>query len=146
MLESELKRKLRSLKRLEKRMRYQYLRRYPDTDLVWNSYFSTRSWTSNAKYPLETLLESDRVQRKQVFEEYLYSVFVQHSKEEGFSITIFHDPEILSFLELPPYATFTDIKTRFRQLAHRYHPDKGGDPEQMIQLLEIYEKHFPKTR
>ena len=81
-----------------------------------------------------------------MFEEYLYTVFMQHTREEGFSMTMFQEPEILSFFGLPLYATFADIKKRFRELAHQYHPDKGGDPEKMIQLLDMYEKYFPKRK
>jgi curved DNA-binding protein CbpA len=39
-----------------------------------------------------------------------------------------------------------EIKKQFRELAHKYHPDKGGDPEKMIQLLEMYDKCFPKKK
>ena len=149
MVESELKHKLRNLKKLERKIRQHYLRTHRHTQLVWDSYFSTKSHASTSpsiKYSLRSLLGFKRSQRKQVFEEYLFSVFLHHAQEEGFAITIFQDPEILTFFGLPCYATLADIKKRFRQLAHKYHPDKGGDPEKMIQLLEIYEKCFPKRR
>ena len=149
MIAAELKRKLRSLKKLERKMRWQYLGTHGQTHLIWDSYFSTRSPAqqhADIKYPFEMLLQLDRSQRKQIFEEYVYFVFLQHAKEVGFSILTFQDPEILSFLGLPCYATLSEIKKRFKQLAHHYHPDKGGDSEKMIQLLELYEKCFPKKR
>jgi hypothetical protein len=90
-------------------------------------------------------LSATRDERKRIFEEYLYTVFVRHIQEEGMgsSINAIHDPEVLSFFGLPPYAAFADIKKRFRELAHQYHPDKGGDPERMIELLDMYEKSIP---
>ena len=47
---------------------------------------------------------------------------------------------------LPPYATPEEIKKRFRELAHQFHPDKGGDSEKMIRLLELYEQFSSKKR
>lgn len=147
MLEFELKQKLRRLKKLEQKIRCAYLARHHETALVWNSYFSTKNGHGpkpKVKYPMEVLEGFDRAQRKQVFEEFLYTVFARHHTEEGISIDKLHDPELLSFLGLPPYATLMEIKTRFRILAHKHHPDKGGDTEAMIHLLEVYQKIFPK--
>jgi hypothetical protein len=148
MFESELKRKLRNLKRFERRLRVHFLQRHAQAPLVWNSFFSTRrlSGAASVKYSLRLLLQADRDERKRIFEEYLYTVFVRHIQEEGIgcSIHAIHDPEVLSFFGLPPYATFADIKHRFRELAHQYHPDKGGNPERMIELLEMYEKSIPR--
>ncbi len=143
MLEIDVKRKLRNLKKLERRLRCRFLQRYPQAPLVWNSFFST--WTATAmpvKYSFITLLHAERDERKRMFEEYLFEVLVCHLREEGlgFSLQTVQNPEVLSFFGLPPYAGFADIKRRFRELAHQYHPDKGGDPEKMIELLEMYEK------
>ena len=149
MLTAELKTKLRSLKKIEKSVRARYLHIHQDSSLIWDSFFSTTDLPRKkctVKYPLETLLNFDRLTRKRVFEEYLYAVFVQHHREEGVVLTMFQDPEILSFFELPPHATPVEVKKRFRELAHKYHPDKGGDPEKMIQLLEMYDKCFPKKK
>lgn len=33
-------------------------------------------------------------------------------------------------------ATEEDIKTKFRELAIKYHPDKGGDKDKFTALLE----------
>jgi len=144
MFEVELKRKLRNLKKLECRLRCRFLQRHAQAPLVWNSFFSTQGISGNAtvKYAFRVLLIADREERKRIFQEYLYAVFVRHVQEEGmgFSIRAFYEPEILSFFGLPPYATFADIKRRFRELAHQYHPDKGGDAEKMIELLDMYER------
>ncbi|GCE49530.1 DnaJ-like protein [Thermosporothrix hazakensis] len=46
--------------------------------------------------------------------------------------------QALSVLGLPLNATPQQIKRRYRQLAMRYHPDRGGDPRQMQRVIEAY--------
>lgn len=45
----------------------------------------------------------------------------------------------LAVLGLSANATPDQIKRRFRTLAKRYHPDCGGDPQQMQRLIAAYE-------
>ncbi len=45
----------------------------------------------------------------------------------------------LAVLGLPPNATPQQIKRRYRTLAKRYHPDRGGDQQQMQRLIAAYE-------
>lgn len=47
--------------------------------------------------------------------------------------------QALSVLGLPPNATPHQIKHRYRVLAKRYHPDRGGDQRQMQRLVAAYE-------
>jgi DnaJ-domain-containing protein 1 len=47
--------------------------------------------------------------------------------------------QALSVLGLPPTATPQQIKRRYRSLAKRYHPDKGGDQYQMQRIIAAYE-------
>ncbi len=47
--------------------------------------------------------------------------------------------QALSVLGLPPTATPQQIKRRYRSLAKRYHPDKGGDQRQMQRIIAAYE-------
>lgn len=42
-------------------------------------------------------------------------------------------------LELKPGATPAEIKQAFRRLAHKYHPDKGGDAAKFKEVREAYE-------
>ena len=44
--------------------------------------------------------------------------------------------ESFAFMELPTTASEDDIKTKFRELAMKYHPDKGGDKDKFTVLLE----------
>ncbi len=41
-------------------------------------------------------------------------------------------------LELEKGASKEDIKKSFRRLAHKYHPDKGGDEAKFKELSEAY--------
>lgn len=46
----------------------------------------------------------------------------------------------LSDLELPPTATEADVKLRYRQLAMKAHPDRGGTVAQFQALQKAYEE------
>jgi DnaJ-domain-containing protein 1 len=47
--------------------------------------------------------------------------------------------QALAVLGLPPNATPEQIKRRYRALAKRYHPDRGGDARQMQRIIAAYE-------
>lgn len=47
--------------------------------------------------------------------------------------------QALAVLGLPSNATPHQIKKRYRMLAKKYHPDMGGDPQQMQRLVAAYE-------
>lgn len=47
--------------------------------------------------------------------------------------------QALAVLGLPLNATPQQIKQRYRALAKKYHPDLGGDPQQMQRLVAAYE-------
>jgi hypothetical protein len=136
---AHLKRTLRKLKQVEKRIRFGDALA-ERTDLVWNRFFSTNENERTVKYPLHTLLAMDRQGVKQVIEEYFYYVYYQMYKEGGSTLAAAYDPMLLSTLGLPPHAGPDEVKSRFRELAKKYHPDHGGDHEQMLALLETYRK------
>jgi len=47
--------------------------------------------------------------------------------------------QALSVLGLPPNATSQQIKRRYRALAKKHHPDRGGDQRQMQRIIAAYE-------
>lgn len=47
--------------------------------------------------------------------------------------------QALNVLGLPPNATRQQIKRRYRYLAKKHHPDRGGDPQQMQRIIAAYE-------
>lgn len=47
--------------------------------------------------------------------------------------------QALAVLGLPPNAKPSQIKRRYRSLAKRHHPDRGGDQRQMQRIIAAYE-------
>ena len=47
--------------------------------------------------------------------------------------------QALAVLGLPANATPQQIKRRYRALAKKYHPDRGGDQKQMQRIIAAYE-------
>ena len=43
-----------------------------------------------------------------------------------------------SMLEIERSSTPEEIKTAYRKLARKHHPDKGGDPEKFKKISEAY--------
>ncbi len=53
--------------------------------------------------------------------------------------SIIERQQALRVLGLPSNATPEQIKRRYRSLAKRYHPDRGGDQRQMQRIIAAYE-------
>lgn len=141
----QLKRKLRELKKHEKRIRFSYDPVSSTKSYIWNDYFSTKSINDlTVKYPLWKLSRLSKEELKEVYEEYFYSVYFQRYKESGLRIDDIYDLDILSVFDLPPGASTDDIKKKFRELAKKYHPDHGGDNNKMIEILNAYHKLLDK--
>ncbi len=47
--------------------------------------------------------------------------------------------QALAVLGLPPNATRQQIKQRYRVLAKKHHPDRGGDQREMQRIIAAYE-------
>lgn len=47
--------------------------------------------------------------------------------------------QALAVLGLPPNATPQQIKRRYRSMAKRYHPDRGGDQREMQRIIAAYQ-------
>jgi hypothetical protein len=137
----ELKRKLRALKRLEAQIRFKNLLTRQHKQYVWNEYFSTKNVKDGSvKYNMNNLLEMDREKLKEVFDEYFYHVYFQYYKENGITAEGMYDNTLLSNLGLPLDSSMETIKSKFRELAKKYHPDLGGDSEKFIELVRTYKK------
>lgn len=137
---TQLKRKLRDLKKVERRLRFGNAEAN-GKDLVWNRFFSTeRLDDRNVKYPLNALQPMDRAQLKCVLEEYFYCLYYEKYKDVGITLQDVFDPALLALFDLPPSAGPDDVKKRFRELAKRYHPDHGGEGEKMIEVLDTYRR------
>jgi DnaJ-class molecular chaperone len=53
--------------------------------------------------------------------------------------SIIQRQQALAVLGLPQTATPQQIKHRYRTLAKRHHPDRGGDQRQMQKIIAAYE-------
>jgi DnaJ-domain-containing protein 1 len=52
---------------------------------------------------------------------------------------LFERQQALAVLGLPPNATRQQIKRRYRTLAKKHHPDRGGDQREMQRIIAAYE-------
>ncbi len=137
----ELKRKLRSLKKLEITIRFSNRVLSGREQFVWDKFFSTKKdGETFVKYNMKQLLAMDREEIKEVFDEFFYHVYFQYYSENGITLNDLYDPNLLSMLGLSEGATMEDIKKKFRELALKYHPDKGGDSEKFIKILDVYKR------
>lgn len=46
--------------------------------------------------------------------------------------------EALEILELPLFVNIKEIKSRYKELVLRYHPDRGGDRERFERVVRSY--------
>lgn len=137
----ELKKKLRSMKKLETAIRFGNKTLTGREKFVWDKFFNTKiTADTSVKYNMLQLLSMDRERIKEVFDEFFYHVYFQYYSENGITLKDLYDPNLLSMLGLSQGATMEDIKKRFRELALKYHPDKGGDSEKFIEILDAYKK------
>ena len=127
----DIKRKIRKLKQSEKIIR----RLDSDAGLVWTDFFTV-------KYPPKVLAAMDRQAYKDVVAEFYYGVYYKYCAENSASMQDMYDPEVLSRLGLPPDADARMIKSRFRELAKRFHPDAGGDDADFIALKKDYDSLY----
>jgi hypothetical protein len=49
-----------------------------------------------------------------------------------------HFENYYQILGLPDFASIEEVKRAFYKLAHKHHPDKGGNPEKFIKILKAY--------
>lgn len=137
---NELKHKLRQLKKIELSIRFVNKPLSGREKFVWNKFFSTKDNDTSVKYPIEKLLKLEHLELKEIIDEYYYEVYFQNFKENGMSINSLYDPNLLAVLGLHSGADIDEIKKRYRELVLKYHPDKGGDNEKFIELIDTYKK------
>jgi len=143
-----VKRKLRSLKKLEVKIRFgdsfqegNLYAKPPKMLLVWDEYFDINSANrGKAKYSLEDIASMDKDEFKDIVDEFFFRVYYMYYIENGIANFTFYNPEILKWMDLPYNSGIEEIKKKFRQLAKRYHPDTGGSSSEFIELMEKYRK------
>lgn len=137
----ELKRRIRKLKHIENKIRYQG-EIQAGASLVWDTLFDLHDVPlGKAKYTLSELASMNREEYKRVVDEFFALVYFEFYKENGIQFLVkTYDPAVLAQLDLPFNADESDIKKKFRELAKKYHPDTGGDAAKFIELMKVYEK------
>lgn len=144
----EMKRKLRSLKKLEIKIRTgssfhsgNLDGKYSKMALVWDEFFDMHgAGNSKGKYSLEDITSKSREDFKNIVDEFFFRVYYKYYMENGIVNFHLYDPEILKWMGLPLDAGFDEIKKRFRELAKKYHPDTGGDSSRFMKLMDNYKK------
>jgi hypothetical protein len=137
----QLKRTLRQVRQLELTLRFGRAPAPDHPPLVWDVFFSTKDVDSRSvKYPLSHLLHLEREEFKAILDEYFARIYAQTTQDQGLSQVDVYDPQLLARLGLPPDAGSIEIKQRFRALAKQYHPDRGGESTQFVELVALYER------
>ncbi len=143
MTASEVKRKLRELKRLEEQFRQRAGQR--SSPLVWDTFFDLHDGVPKAaKYPLAVLVAMDAETHRRVVAEYWSFVWQALWPENDGAGALHFDAEALLRLGLPADADEDAVRARFRALAKQHHPDTGGDASQFIALMEDYRRLIHK--
>ncbi len=137
---NDIKRKLRELKNLEVKLRFDG-KRPAGSALVWDSFFDlSENGKDKAKYNLAMLATMEHEAFGDAINQYWAFVYSQYYKENGIQYAEVFDAAELDKLDLPFDADESEIKRRFRQLAKVHHPDVGGDAGKFIELMEMYKK------
>ena len=138
MIIAELKRKVRELKQFENVIRAQNSIN-DSVPLVWGKFFDLRDGRKSvALYSLSKLASMNKDEYKSVINEYFARVYYEIYIHKGIIDATIYDPSLLEQLGLLPTADEADVKKRFRELAMKHHPDKGGDAEKFINLMNVY--------
>ena len=132
MRRDELVRKLRQLRRLERRLSGEVASGPTE---VWDRFFSTEEGV-RVKYPLVILLAFDRASRERAFRDYLLALWAGTSGEE--LPVRSSDRELIEMLGLGAGSSPDEVRRAFRGMALEMHPDIGGDEALMRELIERY--------
>lgn len=136
-----VKRSIRSLKKLECKIRFNTVVPPEGRRLVWDEFFDLHGFASlRAKYPLAVLCGMDKEALKGVADEFFFYVYYRYYRENGIAQAAIYDPELLMRFGLPHDADRAAVKRRFRELAMRYHPDHGGDAKKFTEMMDMYRK------
>ena len=128
MTRDELVRKLRDLRRLERRLR-------GGSSELWEQYFALEEGVK-VRFPFAMLLVFDRASRERAFRDFLLALWasqlgVNAERPE-------EDEQLRAFLGVGAHADAQTVREAFRRMAHELHPDHGGDAEAMRDLIQRY--------
>lgn len=142
-LQDEMKRKVRKLRKLELKIRFNQEQIPADSrkHIVWDDFFNLNTHKpGKGKYSIDWLASLKKEDYIKIFNEFFFKVYEQYYKENALNKVFIKDTNKLEQLGLPYDADTDSIKSRFRELAKQYHPDHGGDQEKFIWLMELYKE------
>ena len=132
MTRDELVRKLRDLRRLERRLTGAG---ESGPTQLWCEFFSIGEG-ARVRYPFRMLQVFDRQSRERAFREYLLALWVRIGAAGP--VVSAQDQFLLDELGLSADARSEDVRAAFRRLALELHPDLGGEEDLMRELIERY--------
>jgi hypothetical protein len=113
----------------------------PNAPLVWDEFFDLHeSGCKHVKYPMNLLATMDKEAFREVVSEFFYYVYHRMYEENGLAFIHAYDPDMLAQMGLRYDADINAVKKKFRELAMKHHPDKGGESARFIELMETYRK------
>lgn len=133
MTRDELVRKLRDLRRLERRLTGGDPQ---GVTPVWDEYFSLSEGT-RVRYPFRMMLIFDQASRERAIRGFLLALWVRAGCSFAHGE---HDQKLLDELGLRADADSETVRRAFRRLALELHPDLGGDEELMRDLIDRYRR------
>jgi DnaJ-domain-containing protein 1 len=129
------------MRQLELTLRFGHAPAPDHPPLVWDGFFSTKDADcQSVKYSLSHLLQLEREEFKAILDEYVSRIYTQTAQDRTLSQADVYDPQLLAQFGLPPDAGSSEIKQRYRAMARQYHPDRGGESAQFVQLVALYER------
>ncbi|MCL2741687.1 MAG: hypothetical protein FWE70_06210 [Oscillospiraceae bacterium] len=148
----ELKAKLRKMKKAESAIRFGRPGPKPGEDLVWDSFFCTKSrYAVGVRFPMADLESMDGRALGEAFGEYFAAVYMRRYRDLGLSYMGLHErgaaqgaggrrgPGRGGFAGLfAGVGSESEAKAIFRELAKSEHPDAGGDGAAFNSLMEAY--------
>ncbi|TVQ21546.1 MAG: J domain-containing protein [Spirochaetaceae bacterium] len=130
-----LTRKLRALRRLERRLS-------GGASPVFDSFFSFDR-DARVKFPFTMLLVFDGESRAAAFRSFVDELWIGRlSGGTSGALATDRRSVLLQALDLPMDATPQEITRRFRERARELHPDLGGDHDLMVELLALRDESF----
>ena len=130
----EVKRKLRQLRALETKVRFQNQPREASLYL-WNAFFDL-SGKRQVRYSTKSLVSMSREEFHSVVDEYL--AYVYGSMDGSYHLDLSKPSSFMKEEDVEA------MKKKFRALVKQYHPDAGGDPEKFMQVMREYHDFLKK--
>jgi DnaJ-domain-containing protein 1 len=99
--------------------------------------------TPRAREDFEAFRVKGKAERDAIFEEAIDDYIKQHGGRKSTMRDLLRgsdDPTCFAVLGLGPDAMLDEVKGRYRDLAKRHHPDRGGDAAEFNRIVAAYDE------